>query len=89
MGKNIVSLVMLFLAVSGIIWAGSKIDTKATAGAEFAIKCQHLPIQVEMLETKMSNCEGVIQQFDVMQAEQRHIIDDLKGIVKELDGKLN
>jgi len=76
------------MTASGI-WAGSKIDTKADIAYKFVEQNRALPQKVCTLEKEMEKVKRTVEAFDVMQMEQRHIIQDMRelnaAVVKALE----
>lgn len=79
----IATIITIVVLLAGIIWAGSKIDSKASDAYNFVEANRNLPEKICVLEKKMEKAERVISSFDVMQTEQRHIVESMRGLKDE------
>ena len=81
---SVYTIACLIVMAAGFIWAGSKIDSKATEAHDFIKANRAVPEKICVLEKKMENVEKVIASIDVIQAEQRHIVKDMNGLNNSL-----
>jgi|GEM_PF-2195533 len=83
------TIISLIVMTTSGIWAGSKIDTKADIAYKFVEQNRALPQKVCTLEKEMEKVKRTVEAFDVMQMEQRHIIQDMRelnaAVVKALE----
>jgi len=77
---SVATIISLIVISASGIWAGSKIDTKASDAHKFIEKNRALPEKVCVLEKEMEKVKKVVESFDVMQVEQRHIIQDMREL---------
>ena len=81
---SVATIISLIVISASGIWAGSKIDTKANDAHNFVEENRALPEKICTLEKKMEKVEKTIESFDVMQAEQRHIIKDMQSLKDDI-----
>ena len=85
---SVATIIILIGMLASGIWAGSKIDDKANAGAKHAEENKTISLQVLVLERKVEHAEEVLNNIDVMQYQQKIIIEDLKEISKRIEEAL-
>jgi len=86
-----ISIIALFISVAAIIWAGSKIDSKADTAYKFIEKNYSLPNQVEHLAVNVYENTRKIEKFQdsinliiKVQAKQEDICQRLENLTKDL-----
>jgi len=87
----IISIIALFISVAAIIWAGSKIDSKADTAYKFVEKNYSLPNQVENLAIniyentrKLEKFQDSINLIIKVQTKQEDICQRLEALTKDL-----
>ena len=95
----IAAILGIFISVSAIIWAGSKIDTKASQAYQFISKNFDLPIKVQnnfyyikQNEKRIDKFQDTIDIIIKIQTKQESITERLEEITKNLnrvEGRIN
>jgi len=86
----IVSVIILFITLFGITYRyaiGTAVD--ARDAKKFVVENHDLPSRVCALERKMEAAMKVINCIDVLQAEQKHIIENMRSLQRALERTLN
>jgi len=93
-----VALLTLFIFVAGIIWASSKIDTKADQAFNFVAKNYDLPIKVQSNITNITENKIKIERFQEsvnliikVQSKQEDLLKRLETLtidLKELEKEI-
>ena len=85
------SIIGLFISVAAIIWAGSKIDTKAGIAYSFVEKYGDLPSRVDNIYVNVFENTRKIEKFQEimnilvkLQTKQEDICDRLEILTKDL-----
>jgi len=94
-----IAIVGIVISVAAIIWAGSKIDTKASQAYQFISDNYDLPIHVknniahiEQNERRINKFQDTIGTIIKIQSKQESITERLEEITKNLnrvEGRIN
>jgi len=86
---SIITIVTMIFLVGGVIWAGSKIDSKAEEAHTFVRENVTLPARVCTLEEKAKKAEMILENIDVMQFQQQMLVNDLDKLTDRIERALN
>jgi len=85
----IVAIITGIIASGGVLISQVTTNVKATQAHEYAIENKYLPSKVKEIERRVCENEQVVKQFSLIQAEQRHIVDDMKRLQQALEKMVN